>query len=99
MTMEAILEALQGYLRPQVEAAGGRVFAEEDPNEVETKFNLTPAGGWSLIICWEGYEPFSDDPIPNSGLEWSTFIFIVETNKGLPLQKGADIPKFSRLVG
>ena len=97
-TMEAILHALEDHLTPIVEASQGKVYALQDPAEVESKLGETPAGAWSLLMCWEGYAPFEDDPIPNSGLEWTNFVFIIETNRGMPMKRGKDLPHFSALV-
>lgn len=98
MTMEGIITALEGYLSPLAKAAGGTVFVSQDPNELESKFGQSPAGGWSIILCWEGYAPFDDQPIPNSGLQFTRFVFVVEKNGGMPMNKTKSIASMSGLV-
>lgn len=96
--MEQIITALEGHLTPLAKQINGSVFPSQDPNEVESKFGQSPAGGWSLIMCWEGFGPFDDQPIPNSGLQWARFVFVVESNGGMPMKKGKAIATFSGLV-
>lgn len=95
--MEEITTAIEAYLRPLVENKQGKVFAAEAPDEMEDKFGMV-GKNWSVLLCWEGYEKFEDDPAPNTGLQWARFVFVVEHHSGFQLKRGADIAGFSGLI-
>ena len=95
--MEDINKEIEKHLKALCATLKGKVFAAESPEEVEDKFSFSE-NTWGVLVCWEGYAPFEDEPLMNMGLKWANFIFIVEKALTFKLPQGSDIKGLSGLV-
>lgn len=87
MDSAAFLRSLEDGLRPQVEAAGGRLDVAGDPEEVIELLAAAAPKGWRVILSFGGDEAVDPDASPGI-VRWN-LQSTVQAARGLRLQSGA----------
>jgi hypothetical protein len=88
MDSAAFLTALEDGLRPQVEAAGGRLEVATDPDHVLEILAGEAPKSWRVILNWAGDEAVDETTSP--GIVYWSLAATIQAARGLAVNPGAD---------
>ncbi len=92
MEADLLLQAIEGHLRPKVEAAGGTLAVADNPWDVSGLLKISPAT-WRCILSWDDEQAIEDQC--RGGWVLGTLSVFVQTHRGLEAQPGLTIHKES----
>jgi hypothetical protein len=97
MNVSRILNATEAHLKPKVEQIKGKLSIARDPEHAVEMLGQSSTR-WRLVMGWDGYDNYDDEPFPNSGLSWVRFVFLIERNQGMAAKPGSDLPEMFNLI-